>query len=163
MLPESLKPAVPKNWLIAIAGVVWSAVGVMLCTLAWGWLILLGEIEKVSAATAGLLLALGTYRYLFTPIALKNIARIGQYAAKGCIFAFQAWRSYLIILAMIALGSVVRHSPLPRSYLIVVYLAMGGGLLIASRHYYRYLWQACRLKERLGREKRTRGRKRPRV
>ena len=33
-----LKPAVPKHWLIAIAGLVWSGAGGMLCRMAWGWL-----------------------------------------------------------------------------------------------------------------------------
>jgi len=34
-----LKPAVPKAWLIGIAGLVWFAVGFMLCRLAFVWLL----------------------------------------------------------------------------------------------------------------------------
>ena len=42
--------------------------------------------------------ALAAYRYGFLKIALKNIDRLCLLTEKPCIFAFQAWRSYLIIV-----------------------------------------------------------------
>ena len=38
MTLKSLKPAVSKTWLIVLAGLMWSVVGLMLCRLAYHWL-----------------------------------------------------------------------------------------------------------------------------
>jgi hypothetical protein len=67
--------------------------------------------------------------------------------AKGCLFAFQAWRSYLIIGVMIGLGFVLRHSQIPKAYLAIVYFAVGGALILASFHYYACLWRTLVSKE----------------
>ncbi len=38
MTLSHLKPTVPKCWLFAASGVMWSAVGIMMCATAIGWL-----------------------------------------------------------------------------------------------------------------------------
>jgi len=139
-----VKPAAPKTWLIAIAGLVWSIVGLMLCRMAYHWLAPLPLSKIAFLGTAGLCLALLAYFVLFAGLARKNIQRIDQYVDRSCIFAFQAWKSYLIIILMISLGVVIRHTPFPRSYLAVIYAAMGGALLLASLHYYGWLWTTAR-------------------
>ena len=53
-----LKPAVPKHWLIAIAGLVWSGAGGMLCRMAWGWLRPLPPLRITGLVAAGIVLAL---------------------------------------------------------------------------------------------------------
>jgi hypothetical protein len=45
---------------------------------------------------------------------------------------------------MIALGVTLRHSAVPRPELAVVYLAIGGALLLASFSYYNNLIDAFR-------------------
>ena len=62
-------------------------------------------------------------------------------ADKSCVFAFQAWKSYLIIAFMIGLGIFLRHSAFPRHYLAVIYLAVGLALLLSSLLYYGLLWR----------------------
>jgi hypothetical protein len=84
----------------------------------------------------GLILALIVYHFGFSRIARKNIDRLFQYPDKVCFFAFQAWRSYLIIAIMAALGAFLRHSSISRKYLAVVYLTIGGALVLSSLHYY---------------------------
>ena len=136
-----LKPAVSRYWLISLAGLVWSAVGVMLSRLAYLWLTAVPLGRAMVLGISGIFLALIAYRFGFSRIAEKNIYRIRQFSEKGCIFAFQAWKSYLIIVIMVALGLFLRHSPLPKQYLAVVYLAVGGALFLSSFHYYALLWQ----------------------
>jgi len=140
MVPATFKPAVPKKWLVAIAGLLWSAVGIMLCSLAIRWLWVLKLPRALVFALAGLTIAVAVNYLLFSRIARKNIARIDCYTHKGCVFAFQAWRSYLIILVMIAMGSFLRHSAFPRPYLALLYTSMGGALFLASFRYYAFLW-----------------------
>jgi hypothetical protein len=76
------------------------------------------------------------YRLVFSPIAGKNIRRIAQQPDRVCLFAFQAWRSYLLILIMTLLGFVLRQSNLPRPFLAAIYLTVGTGLLLSSVLYY---------------------------
>jgi predicted ATP-grasp superfamily ATP-dependent carboligase len=131
-----LKPAVPKQWLIAIAGLVWAAAGIMLGRLAWTWLRAMPALQAVGLAAAGGVLAIVFHRVLLRRLARRNMARIDNYADRGCVFAFQAWRSYLVILLMIAMGSFLRHTALPREILSLLYTAMGGGLLLSSLGYF---------------------------
>ena len=141
MVLAKLKPAVSRYWLIGLAGLMWSAVGVMLCRLAYLWLTDVPWGAAVFVGISGIFLALIAYRFGFSRIAEKNINRIRQFSEKGCIFAFQAWKSYLIIVIMIALRLFLRHSLLPKQYLAVVYLAVGGALFLASFHYCWLLWR----------------------
>jgi len=136
-----LKPAVPRHWLIAIAGLVWSAVGGMLCHMAWEWLYPLPAPRIIGLLTAGLVLALVLQRYMLARIAKRNMDRICTYAERGCVFAFQAWRSYLIILVMIAVGSFLRHTMISREILALAYTAMGGALILSSLAYFILFWR----------------------
>lgn len=137
---DKIKPAVPKYWLITLAGLMWSAVGLMLCRLAYIWLAAVAWQQAAFLGVLGVISALVVYRYKFSKFALKNIDRLCQLADKSCIFAFQAWHSYLIIIVMIALGVALRHSPIPKHYLAVVYTAIGGALFMASFHFYHRIW-----------------------
>lgn len=136
-----LKPAVPKYSLMAMAGLLWTTAGLGLCRLGYKWLSLLPGTRAVPFCMAGVLLALIAYRCSFSGIAAKNIERLCRLPSKGCLFAFQAWRSYLIIGLMIGLGLVLRHSQIPKTYLAIVYFAVGGALILASFHYYKYLYR----------------------
>lgn len=141
MALSHLKPAVPVEWLLGLAGALWTAVGLLLARLALAWLQPLSAGRAAALAAAGLALAAAGHRWLFRGLARRNIQRIDRYADKGCLFAFQAWRSYLMIALMIALGVALRHSAFPREGLAVLYLAMGGALLLGSLAYYRRLWR----------------------
>jgi hypothetical protein len=132
---------------MAAAGVMWSSVGIMLCTMAYRWLSTGPCRRPILMGCAGVVFAFIVYRFGFSEIALKNIRRLHLFEDKVCFFAFQAWRSYLIIVAMIGLGISLRHSPIPRCCLSVVYAAIGGALFLSSLHYYLCLWRALVLKQ----------------
>lgn len=138
------RPTVSKNWLHLVAGLLWTAVGLMLVNLAVGWLVPLGIRQAAPYVLAGLLLALMFYTFTFSKLVCKNVGRIEQInGEKVCIFAFQSWKSYPLILFMIALGIILRHyTPVPKPVLAVVYSGVGGGLLISSLRYYGHLWGA---------------------
>ena len=147
MFFNRIKPAVSKYLLIALAGLMWSTVGVMLCRIAYYWLKEFNWLTALPLELFGAFLSLVAYRLGFSGIAKKNIDRISMLPEKGCIFAFQAWKSYLIIVFMITLGIILRHSPIPRHYLSIVYTTIGGAMLLSSLHYYRKLWQLIILKK----------------
>jgi len=116
--------------------VMWTAVGVILCLMAYHWLTTNVFKWSILFGVTGLLLALGVYYFGFSRIARKNIDRLFQFQEKVCFFAFQAWKSYLVIALMATLGAFLRHSSIPKQYLAVIYLAIGGALVLSSLHYY---------------------------
>ena len=140
MTLEKLKPVVSKYWLMALAGLMWSVVGIMLCRVAFIWLKAVLAHRALFLGSLGLISALLAYRFGFSKIALKNIFRLCLLPDKTCIFAFQAWKSYLIIIFMVILGITLRHSPIPRPYLAVIYATIGGALFFSSFHFYWRIW-----------------------
>jgi hypothetical protein len=139
-----LKPAVPKCWLFAASGVMWSGVGLMMCLTGAGWLVHEGIVRAAGFGLAGLVLAALAVRWGFGGIARKNIQRLRRLPDRGCFFAFQAWKSYLLILSMVFLGISLRHSPIPRNLMAVVYTTIGGALFWGSFYYYRHLVRLMR-------------------
>jgi hypothetical protein len=133
---ERWKPALPRAWLYLLSGLMWSGVGLMLCFLAYGWLLQVEVLNALLLTAAGVLLGTAIYRFGFLGLAIKNINRIRLLPAKACLFAFQEWKSYPLIAVMIMLGITLRHSPIPKSYLAVLYIGIGLGLFLASLQYY---------------------------
>ena len=148
MTLSHLKPTVPKCWLFTASGVMWSAVGIMMCATGIGWVANRGLVRGMGLELAGLILAMLFFRWWFGSIAQKNIRRLRRLPDRGCFFAFQAWKSYLIIMVMIALGISLRHSSIPKHVLAVVYTAIGGALILGSFHYYRHLARLMRTASR---------------
>ncbi len=141
---RDFKPAVDRRILIFLSGFTWSVVGIMLCNTALGWLDLSagswGQGKGLPFAFAGLLVSLFAYYISFSKIAERNIQRISQMGKKVCIFAFQAWKSYIIIAFMIGLGIFLRHLPIPKHYLSIIYIGIGFALFLSSIRYYRALF-----------------------
>ncbi len=125
-----LVPAVPAGVHLVAAALVWSTVGVMLC--ARGVLML----RPVHGYLWGVLaLAVGTAKALFVldRTARRNIARIKGFGGKTCIGAVYSWKTWLLVLAMIGGGWLLRHSRLPAELVGSLYVGVGWALLVASR------------------------------
>lgn len=144
---NKLKPAVNKNWLHLFAGVVWFSVGVMLMSFAARWLKAVVLLPMLLLLLAGLLLATGIYFFGFSKLAKKNIKRINILGGeKLCLFAFQGWTSYPLVIFMIFLGIYLRTaSPIPKPILAILYLGIGGGLFSASIHYFAHIARTLHL------------------
>ncbi len=141
MALKDLKPAVTKPWLVAIAGFMWTGVGVILCRLAYHWFSAAHTGVAAILGLLGALMALTAYHFGFSKIAQRNMKRLCLLKEKPCVFAFQTWKGYLIIGFMILLGAILRSSPIPKPYLAVVYSTIGGAIFLSSFHYYRLLWR----------------------
>lgn len=135
---KQLKPALPKNWLFLTAGLIWTCVGLFLISLAWGWIFVPEVATPWMYWLPGLILASMIYYFGFSRLAKKNSFRIQHLPVeKPCLFAFQEWHSYPLVLFMIALGITLRtYTPIPKPVLGILYIGIGGGLGSASIHYY---------------------------
>lgn len=132
------KPGVGRVWLYFSAGLVWLSVGIMLIGFASRWLKLVSRPISILIILAGIVLAAGIHFLGFSKLAKKNIRRIYTIMRERiCLFAFQEWKSYPLVLFMIALGIYLRiYSPIPKPLLAVLYLGIGGGLSSSSLHYF---------------------------
>jgi len=141
---QAIKPGAPRSVLLIVGGLMWSGVGIMLTRHATGWLQAIDGSQRITYILAGMAAA-GVIQVLFTRLAKKNISRVNNLGERPCIFAFQAWTSYPLIAFMIALGIILRHSPLPKPILAILYTGIGGGLLLASLCYYQHVFTTERL------------------
>ena len=138
---DPYKPAVRKLWLFISGALVWSGVGIYLDVLAVRWL----KEDNLGIASlffrAGLVLAAAIYAVMFIRFADQNIIRIRDLRGdRMCIFAFQRWTSYPLVIIMMSMGIFLRvYSPIPKPYLAILYLGIGSSLFFASLRYYRFL------------------------
>ncbi len=130
-------PAVDKKILVFLSGMLWSVVGIALCSLAFQWLSSPTAEHVMWLAAAGTAMSLMIHHFGFLKLVNKNIDRILAKQGKVCIFGFQPWNSYLIILIMIGMGTILRHSDLPKHYLSIIYIGFGGAMILSSIRYHR--------------------------
>ncbi|KPJ99436.1 MAG: hypothetical protein AMK71_09755 [Nitrospira bacterium SG8_35_4] len=139
-------PSIDKKLLLVLAGSIWCGVGIMLCNLAAGWLALTTGSNALWLGLTGMTLSLFIYHFGFLKLVKKNSERILAYKDKLCIFAFQPWKSYFIVVIMIGMGMVLRHSPLPKIYLAIIYIGFGMAMILSS---IKYFWIFFRISGRL--------------
>ena len=134
---ESCRPAVHRYWLVFAAGVLWLSVGIGLMLAACFWLYHSAWPTRIVLAVLSFALGLTVYSFGFSRIVRKNLERIGGQPHVVCFFAFQGWRSYFLVFTMILMGYVIRHLPIPRDIVAVVYFTMGSALCFGSSLYFR--------------------------
>ena len=134
-------PQIKRSHLVLLAGIASTAIGIALITMAGFWMRSIHQhisLFILGGTAAGLII----YRFGFSKIAAVNLARIKALAPdkdKVCLFAFQNKRSYFIVAIMMTMGYGLRHSPLPKIYLVPVYGAIGLAMVFSSFRYYQNL------------------------
>ena len=130
-----LKPGASVNVHLFTAGLIWSIVGIFL--MSNGYLLILLAVRRWFFIPA---LVLGTVKsvYLLDRVARKNIVRILNFEDGTCIGSVYSYKSWMLVVAMIALGRFLRASVVPGEYVGALYLAVGWGLFFSSR----LMWQA---------------------
>ena len=89
----------------------------------------------VTLIIAAVAIALGFLkaRFILDRSARRVTDRIECRGDRRCIGGFLSWRTWLLVLAMILAGRLLRASPLPVPIRGVLYAAIGVALLTASR------------------------------
>ena len=136
-LTSKLNPAVPRHYLFAVAGVLWTIAGVLLCVRGEIWLEAFSMETEFALETISIALAIAGYFFFFVKVVQKNIDRISRLPDRACFFAFTAWHGYIMIAVMMTIGISLRNASIPKYYLSIPYTAMGGILLIGSLRFYR--------------------------
>jgi hypothetical protein len=79
-------------------------------------------------------------RYVLVPRARSNSSRILAAGDGRCPGGVFSWSTWVLVLGLMAVGGVLRSSPLPRYWLGVLYTAIGSALLGGSA----VAWRAWR-------------------
>lgn len=133
------KPAVPKRYLMLIAGIVWSFAGGMLFGKGINMLLAFPH-EIWWKLLISVPLGIAFYWFMFSKIFKKHSERILAIEhAKPCVFSFFNWKSYIMMGSMITLGVLLRTTGIvPIRYLSLLYIAMGIPLSISAVMFYIY-------------------------
>jgi hypothetical protein len=123
---------VQRHWLYAVSGLIWCAVGSLLCIRGWIWIAGSPPEEAIATESLSVLLGVIAYYFGFSKITKRNIDRIASLPERSSVFAFTARRGYVLIGVMMASGFLLRNSPVSKHYLSIPYTAMGGSLLLGG-------------------------------
>lgn len=124
---------VRRQYLPYLAGGIWLTIGLGLMIRGFLW-----WQENFSLSLSFIyFLALVPLAFLFSSKILakvvhRTLSHIQKLPERACMFAFQPAKSYGLMLIMISLGVLLRHSPLPQVYLGTLYLLMGLSLFLAG-------------------------------
>lgn len=135
-MASAVIPLVQKKWLFAVAGYLWSVIGLFLIVRGMGWFEGNNRLSSFLFGIAGFAVGIVGYFSGFRKIAEQNVLRIHALAERSPITAFLAPRGYAMIVLMIALGFFLRQSPFPKTVLAPLYIAMGCALLLGSSQFH---------------------------
>lgn len=132
---DRFKPRMSVRLQLASAAAMWLVASMILGVRGALWI---GEADAwwslfALALFAGVLKA----RFLLDGVASRAARRIVVRGRDACAGGFLSWRSWVLVLAMVAGGHALRLTDIPHSVLGVLYLAVALGLLFADRIYWR--------------------------
>lgn len=129
------KPGVSPRVHLACAAGLWTAIGGFLLLRG---IILLKNDSGVWLIVAGILLGSLKSLLILDRSARRGIERISTFADNTCIGAVYSWKTWLLVLTMMAMGILVRTLDFPPLLVGTVCVAIGWALIFSSR----YGWQS---------------------
>lgn len=138
-LLQTLKPSIPRRYLLFVAGIVWTLAGGMLLYKGISLFRIYRELLwlkiMISIIGGGLF-----YLLLFSKISLKHAWRIINLKNENpCVFSFFNIRSYIMMAIMITSGIILRKSGIiSPEYLSVLYVTMGIPLFLSALRFFYY-------------------------
>jgi len=124
------KPGVSRTVHLFAAPFLWTVIGGMLLFRGWGWFD--PGWSRLLLLVAGLL---GTLKSLFIldKIARRSLERIVLFKDSTCLGAVYSWKTWLLVLLMMAAGFVLRKIIQPGPFIGTLYCAIGWSLCLSSR------------------------------
>ncbi|HET9298884.1 MAG TPA: hypothetical protein VFO11_02995 [Candidatus Polarisedimenticolaceae bacterium] len=117
---------------LLLAALAWTLVGAGLLVAGAVWLASASPARCALGLSAAILLGRIKARYVLAPRAAANARRIEASPDRAPLVACFAPSAWALVLGMIALGALLRRSPLPRPWLGALYATIGVALLSAS-------------------------------
>ena len=131
------KPGVKRKTHLLLAALLWSVVGVILMIRAAFWLV---HAHLTVLAVPAVVLGSLKSHFVLDKTAIKSINRILLLEDGTCLGAVYSMKTWLLVMVMMTMGILLRHSALPRPWLGILYATIGWGLFWSSRLGWR-AWQ----------------------
>jgi len=139
------KPAAPAGVHLLLASLLWTAVGAALLSFGVKWVF-----EGDRTLVKWLLLPMGALglakaHFILTRSAARMSSRIRERGDGKCIGGFLSWKTWLLVLFMMAGGRLLRSEfvPIPKPWVGLIYAGVGLSLITASIHLWRALKAHC--------------------
>jgi hypothetical protein len=126
-----MRPDVSKSVHFFAAPFIWSAVGIMLMVRGLTWI---GFNPTFWLPLIALLIGTVKSLVILDRSVKKTLSHIMTLDEKSCIGAVYPWKTWLLVVLMMASGIALRSMTKPGLFLGTVYFAVGWGLLLSSRH-----------------------------
>jgi hypothetical protein len=123
-----------------IAQVLWTLVGLGLSGAGLYWILQHSGVRGMLYAAPCLVVGLLKAFFVLDEVAQRTLGRIDARGASRCAFGFLSGKSWLLLVGMMAVGRLLRASPVSRTDIGFLYVAVGSGLLVASRTLWRHWW-----------------------
>jgi hypothetical protein len=127
-------PGVDKRVHLLLSAVLWTAVGMWLLVRGGLWL---RSADALWLIIPALLLGSAKSLLILDRTAEKGIQRILRFNGTACVGAVYSIRTWLLVMAMMAMGYLLRHSGTPKPVLGALYITIGWALVLSSRHAWR--------------------------
>ena len=131
-----------KKTSLTIVGIIWFLVGAGLSIAGINWMLMLGFGPKmIIFLTLSVLIGLLKGRFVLQKVALKYYKRsdLVQFNDNDILIGWMkifGVKGFILIGLMMAMGGILRRSPIDRPILGIVYLAVGIALLYASKTFF---------------------------
>lgn len=132
---KRFKPGVSPRVHLACAAGLWTGIGVFLLIRGT---ILLKSGSGLWLVAAGIFLGSLKSFLILDRSARRGIDRISRFADNTCIGAVYSWKTWLLVLAMMGMGILVRTLAFPPLLVGTACVAIGWALIFSSR----YGWQS---------------------
>jgi hypothetical protein len=132
VVPRVPIPAAPLTAHLFAAGLLWSLVGLGLTVTGAHWILTAGHGWAIPALALAVAAGLAKARWVLRKTARRTGERIERRGDGRCIGGFLSWKSWLLVAAMMALGRLLRASPLPPLARGAIYAGIGVALAVAS-------------------------------
>lgn len=131
-LLDRLTPRASPRARLGVASLVWSGSGLGLLAAGLTWIARAPGTSWMAALPLALAVGYFKGRFVLAPRAAANASRIAGRGEDRCVGGAFGWGSWGLAGAMMAIGFALRHSPLPRPWLGLLYAAIGASLITAS-------------------------------
>jgi hypothetical protein len=140
MPPRIPAPNASRRAHLFAASLLWTLVGLGLLAAGTAWAVTSGSPAAAPILLLAAMAGAAKARFILRKTANRIAERIERRGDSRCIGGFLSWRSWLLVLSMMAFGRLLRASPLAPVARGAIYAAIGVAMLGGSL----FLWRRWR-------------------
>lgn len=136
-------PKVNHKSLLLFTGFIWLIASIILIRRAYSWISIMTDNQLFIGLIIAVILSIIKIYFIFQKLTLKNILRIQSFdQTLVSLWEFHILKDKILILLMIVLGAILRHTPfIPKYTLFPIYLGIGIAMFYVWMLYFRTIFK----------------------